>query len=112
MTSVTHDDERFDVGAAQARTLVLEPGRAERQYWRDLWAYRELFMILAWRDVAVRYKLGRHTPFSHHGDLHHVFGRLRFSNWAPVPGLGMTKAAPKSGRSQSTILFNVSPCRA
>jgi lipopolysaccharide transport system permease protein len=38
------------------RVLVLEPGRAERHYWRDLWAYRELFAILAWRDVAVRYK--------------------------------------------------------
>ena len=36
--------------------LVLEPGRAERHYWRDIWAYRELFAILAWRDVAVRYK--------------------------------------------------------
>jgi lipopolysaccharide transport system permease protein len=36
--------------------LVLKPGRAERHYWRDLWAYRELFAILAWRDVAVRYK--------------------------------------------------------
>ena len=34
--------------------LVLAPGRAERHYWRDLWAYRELFAILAWRDVAVR----------------------------------------------------------
>lgn len=36
--------------------LILEPGRAERHYWRDIWAYRELFLILAWRDVAVRYK--------------------------------------------------------
>jgi len=36
--------------------LVLEAGRADRQYWRDLWRYRELFFILAWRDVAVRYK--------------------------------------------------------
>lgn len=36
--------------------LVLEAGRAERHYWRDLWRYRELFAILAWRDVAVRYK--------------------------------------------------------
>ena len=36
--------------------LVLEPGRADRQYWRDLWRYRELFYILAWRDVSVRYK--------------------------------------------------------
>ena len=36
--------------------LVLEPGRAERHYWRDIWHYRELFAILAWRDVSVRYK--------------------------------------------------------
>lgn len=38
------------------RVLVLEPGRANRHYWRDIWDYRELFAILAWRDVAVRYK--------------------------------------------------------
>lgn len=40
----------------QPRTLVLEAGRAERHYWRDLWRYRELFQVLAWRDIAVRYK--------------------------------------------------------
>jgi lipopolysaccharide transport system permease protein len=40
---------------AQMR-LILEAGRADRQYWRDVWRYRELFFILAWRDVAVRYK--------------------------------------------------------
>ena len=38
------------------RILILEAGRAERNYWADLWAYRELFAILAWRDVAVQYK--------------------------------------------------------
>ncbi len=38
------------------RLLILEPGRAERNYWSDLWHYRELFAVLAWRDVAVRYK--------------------------------------------------------
>ncbi len=27
-----------------------------RQYWRDIWRYRELFFFLAWRDIAVRYK--------------------------------------------------------
>ena len=53
---MTREHGRFDVAAAQAHVLVLEPGRAERHYWRDLWAYRELFAILAWRDVAVRYK--------------------------------------------------------
>jgi len=36
--------------------LVLEPGRASRHYWRDLWRYRELLGFLAWRDVKVRYK--------------------------------------------------------
>jgi hypothetical protein len=41
---------------ARERLLILEPGRAERHYWADLWTYRELFAILAWRDVAVRYK--------------------------------------------------------
>jgi len=40
----------------EERTLVLEAGRAERNYWSDLWHYRELFAILAWRDIAVRYK--------------------------------------------------------
>jgi lipopolysaccharide transport system permease protein len=36
--------------------LVIEAGRAERHYWRDLWRYRELFLFLAWRDIIVRYK--------------------------------------------------------
>src|SRR5262249_8184171 len=36
--------------------IVLEPGRAERHYWRDLWKYRELLLFLAWRDIAVHYK--------------------------------------------------------
>jgi len=36
--------------------LVIEAGRTERQYWKDLWRYRELFLILTWRDVAVQYK--------------------------------------------------------
>ena len=36
--------------------LIIEAGRTERHYWRDLWRYRELFMFLAWRDILVRYK--------------------------------------------------------
>lgn len=36
--------------------LSIESGRADRQYWRDLWRYRELFYFLAWRDILVRYK--------------------------------------------------------
>src|SRR3984893_8914369 len=36
--------------------IDIEPGRHERNYWLDLWRYRELFRVLAWRDLAVRYK--------------------------------------------------------
>ena len=36
--------------------VFIEPGRAERTYWKDLWRYRELFYILSWRDIKVRYK--------------------------------------------------------
>lgn len=45
-----------DVTGVEERVTILEAGRADRNYWRDLWHYRELFAILAWRDVAVRYK--------------------------------------------------------
>src|SRR5437867_4959798 len=37
-------------------TIVIEAGRTENNYWTDLWRYRELFLILAWRDISVRYK--------------------------------------------------------
>ena len=36
--------------------MLIEAGRAERHYWRDVWRYRELFYFLAWRDILVRYK--------------------------------------------------------
>jgi lipopolysaccharide transport system permease protein len=36
--------------------LIIESGRLERQYWADVWRYRELFYFLAWRDLLVRYK--------------------------------------------------------
>src|SRR5437867_1520048 len=36
--------------------IVIEPGRTERNYWADLWRFRELLLILAWRDISVRYK--------------------------------------------------------
>ncbi len=48
--------ERMNAPAPSERVIILEAGRAERHYWRDLWHYRELFAILAWRDIAVRYK--------------------------------------------------------
>ena len=36
--------------------LIIEAGRTEAHYWRDLWRYRDLFLFLAWRDLLVRYK--------------------------------------------------------
>lgn len=37
-------------------TLIIEAGRAESTYWRDLWRYRDLLGFLTWRDLVVRYK--------------------------------------------------------
>ena len=45
-----------DQNIASQRELVIEAGRTEKQYWKDLWRYRELFYFLAWRDILVRYK--------------------------------------------------------
>lgn len=36
--------------------IIIEAGHTEKNYWTDLWRYRELFLILAWRDLSVRYK--------------------------------------------------------
>ncbi|MEB3160531.1 MAG: ABC transporter permease [Synechocystis sp.] len=38
------------------KRLVIQAGQTEKEYWRDLWRYRELFYFLAWRDLLVRYK--------------------------------------------------------
>ena len=46
----------MSVSPTSDRVIVLEAGRAELNYWADIWHYRELFSILAWRDVSVRYK--------------------------------------------------------
>lgn len=66
--SRTHDDvaarvaskQPIEVGQADSPgtefDLWIEAGQSEKHYWRDLWRFRELFLVLAWRDVAVRYK--------------------------------------------------------
>jgi lipopolysaccharide transport system permease protein len=38
------------------KMLVIAPGMANKNYWRDIWSFRELFYILSWRDIKVRYK--------------------------------------------------------
>lgn len=48
--------EGKSVQPVRAEKLVIQAGRAESQYWKDLWKYRELFYFLAWRDILVRYK--------------------------------------------------------
>lgn len=35
--------------------LIIEAGLSDRNYYGDLWRYRELLALLAWRDVKVRY---------------------------------------------------------
>jgi lipopolysaccharide transport system permease protein len=51
---VTHSAPQSD--ATSSAVLVIEAGRTEAHYWRDLWRYRELLGFLAWRDVKVRYQ--------------------------------------------------------
>ena len=52
----TPPPSKLSAAIAHERLLIIEPGRTEKAYWSDLWVYRELFAILAWRDLAVRYK--------------------------------------------------------
>src|SRR5437588_12339500 len=54
MSSIQLD--KSDKNPSMAEVIIIEAGRLERNYWRDLWRYRELFRVLAWRDIAVRYK--------------------------------------------------------
>jgi lipopolysaccharide transport system permease protein len=37
-------------------SIIIKAGRTEKNYWKDLWRYRELFYFIAWRDILVRYK--------------------------------------------------------
>jgi hypothetical protein len=57
--------------------LIIEAGRTERQYGRDLWRYRELFYFLAWREPARslqancrRRGLVGYPPVPDHGGAH------------------------------------------
>jgi lipopolysaccharide transport system permease protein len=49
-------DSLVPESSAGEHLTILEAGRAQRNYWSDLWRYRELFTILAWRDLTLRYK--------------------------------------------------------
>jgi lipopolysaccharide transport system permease protein len=96
--------------------IVIELGRTELHYWRDLWGYRELFAILAWRDVAVRYKqtvIGVAwaivRPFITMVILTIVFGRLaRLPSESAAPYPVMVFAAMLPWFLFSTILTEAS----
>jgi lipopolysaccharide transport system permease protein len=47
---------RRAVAPPEETELIIEAGRTEKNYWQDVWRYRELFYFLAWRDILVRYK--------------------------------------------------------
>ena len=42
--------------SSKEQLIIIEAGKKQANYWKDLLAYRELFLFLAWRDVKVRYK--------------------------------------------------------
>ena len=44
------------MNATREKILVIEAGKTEKQYWKDLWHFRELLLFLCWRDILVRYK--------------------------------------------------------
>jgi len=74
--------------------LVIEAGRSEKNYWRDLWRYRELMGFLAWRDINVRYKqavLGTSwaiiQPLVQTALLTFVFGKLAKMTDGGIPYL-------------------------
>ncbi len=104
MTSLssTHSGEQI---------LIIEPGRSEKNYWTDLWRYRELFLILAWRDISVRYKqtiigilwaIIRLTPDVNSG--HQTFFMLQ-------PALRRTAAHREPGIGALGVLAVFADCR-
>jgi hypothetical protein len=70
--------------------IIIEPNRREQHYWMDLWRYRELIRVLAWRDLSVRYKqtvIGRSTGLaSAHYDGVCVHDRIWAHSGAPTHG--------------------------
>lgn len=72
------------------RTILIQPTGSAQSYWRELWQHRDLFRVLAWRDIAVRYKqtaVGMGwvvlRPF-----ITMVVFTLVFGHWAGLPSDG------------------------
>lgn len=104
------------------RVTVIEQGALEREYWRDLWRFRELFAILTWRDLTLRHRqtvLGVAwsviRPLTTVLVLSFVFGRvakLPSDGSAPYPLMVLAGLLPWSlissivGQVCSTVLNN------
>jgi lipopolysaccharide transport system permease protein len=87
----------------QKQIVVIEAGRTDRHYWRDIWRFRELLFFLAWRDILVRYKqtvigvaCSLIRPFLTMLVFTVVFGRLAGlpSNGVPYPVLVFAALLP------------------
>ncbi len=44
------------LNTSEMQEIILSAGRTRKNYWSDLWRFRELFYFLAWRDILLRYK--------------------------------------------------------
>jgi lipopolysaccharide transport system permease protein len=53
MSEADHKDIAHE---ASTKKIVLYAGAIDRLYYLDLWKYRDLLALLAWRDIAVQYK--------------------------------------------------------
>src|ERR1039458_740973 len=81
--------------------LIIEQGRTERQYWRDLWRYRELFYFLAARPAgSVQTNRGRdrvviNPPVPYHGGAHGRFRQVRENalGRSALPAVGFLRNA-------------------
>jgi lipopolysaccharide transport system permease protein len=97
--------------------IEIKPGNNEKQYWNDLWKYRELFWFLAWRDILVRYKqtiIGVAwsflRPFLTMIIFTYVFGKLaKLESSVPYPILVFSALLPWQFFSSSlnTISFSI-----
>ncbi len=54
--SKSSNDQQKKTISKSSSKLIITPGRTAKNYWRDLWKYRELMYFIAWRDITVRYK--------------------------------------------------------
>jgi len=82
---------------------IIEAGKTEKQYLKDLWSYRELFYFLAWRDILVRYRQTTFgvlwailRPFLTMVVFSFIFGRIAQlpSNGVPYPILVYSAMLP------------------